>query len=438
MQNTTLYDLDILPKPHTGKACLWDKLNYCRTEGGKSELKKLLEPEGLSLKTVQDRQDAIRYICGKGEGLQLVITDNEVYYMQHYLSSNYSVDETRTKLMLAVKSYVKLVAAKSDYLYILSGIKQTLQIIGHIRSVYEQLWGSNVPELLKELLRGTGERLAKLQVSHANTVLNGEPNPVMLYTTDRLLRLQRQQELADLLELYYRLEALCSLARAHREMRLVFPKTGGVLDVRGLYHPLVANCAGNDLALNGEHVLLVTGPNMAGKSTFLKSIGIMFVLAYAGMGVPAEAAVIPFFKHIVTSINTEDDTAQGYSYFYAEVKKVKDIATLLRTNDTTLVIADELFKGTNVKDAGDCTETVIKGMLKQKNALVILATHLTETVGLFGKEPGCKLLCFDGAMRGNNEIDFDYRVRQGISTTRLGKHIMQREGIPALLGIEEG
>jgi len=65
MQNTTLYDLDILPKPHTGKACLWDKLNYCRTEGGKRELKKLLQPEGLSLKTVQDRQDAIRYTVRK-------------------------------------------------------------------------------------------------------------------------------------------------------------------------------------------------------------------------------------------------------------------------------------------------------------------------------------------------------------------------------------
>src|SRR5690606_1445006 len=80
------------------------------------------------------------------------VTENEVYYLQQYLGSNFSIADTNTKLMLAVKSYVKLLSAKTDYLFILSGIKQTLFVIAQMRNVYEQLAGNDLPELLKEIL----------------------------------------------------------------------------------------------------------------------------------------------------------------------------------------------------------------------------------------------------------------------------------------------
>jgi len=338
--------------------------------------------------------------------------------------------------MLAVKSYVKLLSAKTDYLFILSGIKQTLFVIAQMRNVYEQLAGNDLPELLKEILIEMDACLGRLNLSHANTILNGEPNPVMLYATDRELRKDNEATLQKLLATYYRLEALCSLAKANNEMALSFPDIGGTMHIKGLYHPLVQGCVRNDIELDGEHLLLVTGPNMAGKSTFLKSLGILFVFAYAGVGVPATAATIPFLEHIITSINLEDDTAQGYSYFYTEVRKVKEIASVLNTGETTLVIADELFKGTNIKDAGDCTEIVINGFLKKSNALVVLASHLVETIASFADEKKCRMICFDGIVRSQNEIDFDYQLRQGISATRLGKYIMQREGIPEMLGVD--
>lgn len=256
-------------------------------------MKKILEPAGLSLKTVQDRQDAIRYICNKVRQVLFPVTENEVYYLQQYLGSNFSIDDTNTKLMLAVKSYVKLLSAKTDYLFILSGIKQTLFVIAQMRNVYEQLAGNDLPELLKEILIEMDACLGRLNLSHANTILNGEPNPVMLYATDRELRKDNEATLQKLLATYYRLEALCSLAKANNEMALSFPDIGGTMHIKGLYHPLVQGCVRNDIELDGEHLLLVTGPNMAGKSTFLKSLGILFVFAYAGVGVPATAATIP-------------------------------------------------------------------------------------------------------------------------------------------------
>ena len=431
---STLYDLDIFSPAHKNKACLWDKLNYCRTEGGQERLKKILLLEHHSPEHTLNRQAAIAYLSSKAGRVHFPVTESEVFYLERYLASNYTIDETKTKLMLAVKSYTKLIAAKSDYLYILSGVKQATGIINHIRDVYEQLAGGSAPKLLKGIFSRIENCLGQLPRKNDAVIINGEPHPAMLFTTDRQLRLNNKNALKELLDCYYELEAMFSLARAHNDMKLSFPETSNRFYVKGMYHPLVPGCKANDVILNGEYMLLVTGPNMAGKSTFLKSIGLTFLLAYIGVGVPAESAQIPFLNHIVTGVNTEDDIGNGYSYFFNEVQHVKSIARGLNEEASTLVIVDELFKGTNVKDANDCTETVMNGFLKYPGSLFVVATHLTETVELFNNKKECRLLCFDGTIAEKN-VHFDYLLKQGISNTRLGKYIMQQEQIPELFGL---
>ena len=139
-------------------------------------------------------------------------------------------------------------------------------------------------------------------------------------------------------------------------------------------------------------------------------------------------------NNVLTSINTEDNISSGYSYFYTEVQKVKQIAEQLNIHPHSLVIADELFKGTNVKDAGDCTEMVINGLIRKPQGLFIIATHLTETIELYTQTPQCGLLSFDGTIT-DGKISFDYTLRNGLSTTRLGRHIMQQEKIEELFGL---
>lgn len=434
LNSNTLYDLDILCPPHKDKQSLWKLVNHCRTEGGREQLRDILSLKGHSMELTQQRTDAVEYLSMRANRISLQITESEVFHLQHYLSCNYSIDETKTGISLTVKSYLTLVTAKSDYLYILSAVRQALQIIERIKQTYEHLYSGNAPLLIKDLLNTISTRLLQLPNKDNKHIVNGEPTPSALYKIDRQLRLDNRKELEQLLSAYYKLEALCSMAVAHHKLALRFPEFGNKLQITQLTHPLVKNCTPNDICLSGEHIMLITGPNMAGKSTILKSIGLAFIMAYSGMGIAAEYAQLPFYDAIATSINTEDDIGNGYSYFFSEVLKVKEIAELVANTPKTLVITDELFKGTNIKDAGDCTEMVINGFTNQRNGLFIIATHLVETVQLYAGNSKIRLLCFEGNI-SDDDIKFDYTMRNGVSETRLGKYIMQKENIAGILGL---
>ena len=189
LSQATLYDLDILTPAHIQKTGLWHKLNHCRTEGGQNALRDIISLKEHSIEHTRQRQDAIKYICEKAKKIYFPVVENDIYYLQHYLSSNYTIDSSKTKVALAVKSYVKMVGAKNDYLYILSAVRQALIVIGNIRSVYEQLSSTNAPQLLKELFANIELALGKLNLKDSNTIQNGEPHPFMIFTADRHLRL---------------------------------------------------------------------------------------------------------------------------------------------------------------------------------------------------------------------------------------------------------
>lgn len=432
----TLYDLDVLSPVHNNEHTLWQHINHCRTEGGKEVLRDILLLKNHSVAHTISRQDAIAYIANKKQAQHFPVTENEIYYVQHYLSSNYTFDETKYKITLAVKSYIRLFTSKSSYLYILSGIKHTLQLIDHIKQTCDSIHGSNMPESLEKLLREMYEQLGELYVAKTYFIRNEEASPAKVFSTDKLLRLKKVKLIYKLLDNYYKLEALMSLAKAHIVLELAFPTFGEHLKINALRHPLVEECTPNQINLSDEHICLITGPNMAGKSTFLKSTGLAFLMGYVGVGVSAESATLPFYEHIETAINTQDNIAKGYSYFYSEVKQIKSIAETLNEHPATLVIADELFKGTNIKDASDCTKMVINGFMNKPDSLFLLSTHLAETVHKFENTANCLTLCFEG-INSNDGIRFDYKVKNGVSHTRLGLYIMQQEDVPALLGLTD-
>lgn len=116
---------------------------------------------------------------------------------------------------------------------------------------------------------------------------------------------------------------------------------------------------------------------MAGKSTLMKAFAIAVYLAHMGFPVPAKGMKFTPYDGIYTSINVPDDLNKGYSHFYAEVLRVKKVAQSISSNKELLVIMDELFKGTNVKDAYDGTVAIVDAFSKRKGAFII-ATHIME------------------------------------------------------------
>src|SRR5574343_1177239 len=181
-----------------------------------------------------------------------------------------------------------------------------------------------------------------------------------------------------------------------------------------------------------SNFIFLTGANMAGKSTFIKAVGCAVFMAHLGMGVPATGMTLSVFDGLLSNINVVDNIAKGESYFFNEVQRIRN--TILKINDGRkwLVLIDELFKGTNVQDAMKCSLTVIKGLIKIKNSLFILSTHLYEIGEELKPYPNICFRYFETSV-SDEQLSFSYQLKDGISNDRLGYVILKREKVVELL-----
>jgi DNA mismatch repair ATPase MutS len=123
---------------------------------------------------------------------------------------------------------------------------------------------------------------------------------------------------------------------------------------------------------------------MAGKSTFLKTIGILVYVAHLGFPVPAKELRISVFSGLYTTINLSDNLNFGYSHFYSEVRRVKEIVTKFNPDKKIVIIFDELFRGTNVKDAFEASASIISKLAKIKSNLFFISSHILEIADAVG------------------------------------------------------
>ncbi|NLR58247.1 DNA mismatch repair protein [Chitinophaga polysaccharea] len=254
---------------------------------------------------------------------------------------------------------------------------------------------------------------------------------------DLLFRTRERQRIEKILQHVYYLDVYISVAKVATEQRFIFPKAlekgGDMLLLEGVYHPGLKNAIGNNVRLNTtEHVIFLTGANMAGKSTFLRSLSIAVYLAHMGFPVAARRMEFVVLDGIYTTINLPDNLGMGASHFYAEVLRVKKIATELGASKSLLVIFDELFRGTNVKDAHEATVAITGAFTKKKNSLFVISSHIVEAGEDLKKYPGAGFLYLPTRMNGHTP-EYTYTLERGITDDRHGMIIIRNEGIPDIL-----
>jgi DNA mismatch repair ATPase MutS len=241
------------------------------------------------------------------------------------------------------------------------------------------------------------------------------------------------------LHVWFELEALCSLATfaylnpeytmpevvSHEEQAVLFA-------AQTLGHPLlpVEKKVSNSFSLDrsGE-VIIVTGSNMAGKSTFLRTLGINLCLAYAGGPVNAQRLRVSLFR-IFTCIRVSDSVTEGYSYFYAEVRRLRRLLDALeQPNEYPLFfLIDEIFKGTNNRERLIGSRSYIRALVG-RNCVGAISTHDLELVKLAESVPQVQNYHFREEVVNGNMV-FDYILRSGPCPTTNALKIMQMEGLP--------
>ena len=242
------------------------------------------------------------------------------------------------------------------------------------------------------------------------------------------------------LETWYTLEALISMANfAYLNPEYTFPeiknrigKDENIFDAQNIAHPLIPfqNNIPNDFKINNRgEIIIITGSNMSGKSTFLKTVGMNLVLAFAGSVVNAKSLNTSLFR-IFTSVNITDSVIDGISYFYAEVKRLKELLIELNKENPAPVffLIDEIFKGTNNKERLIGSQSYIKA-LAGKNCPGILSNNDLELIRLEDETPGVFNYHFKEEIIDNKML-FKYKIIKGPSPTTNALKIMKLEGLP--------
>ena len=252
-----------------------------------------------------------------------------------------------------------------------------------------------------------------------------------------------KKEIAHLLprwlDAWYELEALNSLANfAYLNPHYVFPEISPDANrfaAQELGHPLLKpeSKVCNDFELDHEQrIVILTGSNMAGKSTFLRTIGVNVCLAYAGAPVNAARLELSLFR-LFSCIKVSDSVQDGLSYFYAEVKRLRALLAAARVNDglPVLFLIDEIFRGTNSRERLIGSRSYIRA-LSQTTSVGLIATHDFELIKLADEIEGVANLHFREEVHDGRMI-FDYRLRSGPCPTTNALTIMRLEGLPVEL-----
>ena len=294
--------------------------------------------------------------------------------------------------------------------------------------------GKKAPEVLGMLAK----ELDRLDLRN-NLILYALLEGNMFWQLRQMLRIEQWKEeygthLLQWLEALGKLDALCALGTfAFNHPEYAYPLITDqpfVFRAKNMGHPLMSReqCVVNDAEIpQRPYFLIITGANMAGKSTYLRTIGCNYILACIGAPVCCSSLEI-YPAHLMTSLRTSDSLAHNESYFFAELKRLQQILERLKNGEEMFIILDEILKGTNSMDKQKGSLALVKQLLQLK-ANGIIATHdllLGELKQHFTDE--ISNYCFEADIQ-NNELTFSYKLREGVAQNMNACFLMQKMGI---------
>lgn len=433
IDQTTYNDLAVFHQ--ADEFSLFTKLDLTRTINGRAQLFQLFSQPFSTTDKIRETQQIIGIIRRNEAAWGTSITNGTIMVMERFYDT--AIDSIPPGYDIFNAGFYKLFHGP-DYSLVRYSIGHFADFIRGMQSIAALDKQENCPPMLSGPLQRISRLLDQdilLSLAEKRPGKKLTPSEVVRY--GYFIKNRFRNSAHDLIAIYAKLDAWYSMAMACKQFGLVMPEfvdePGPYIDARGFYHLLLGQPVAYDLRMDPEsNFLFLTGANMAGKSTFIKSVGCTLFLAHLGMGVPAKSMRLSLFDGILSNINVVDDIVKGESYFYNEVQRIKNTIILINDRKKWLVLIDELFKGTNVEDAMKCSATVIKGLVRIRTSLFVLSTHLYEIGEGLKTYSNIIFKYFETEVR-DEQLVFNYQLREGISNDRLGYLILKKEGVVDLL-----
>ena len=336
------------------------------------------------------------------------------------------IQETYGKQLKSLNGYARLIALAKAEDWKSAGMLELMERFN--------LNGQSPVQALQQLSKEL-DRLDLRNNQFLYVLLEGS----IFFQLQEIVRIERWkvrygQHISEWLETVGELDALCSLGTfAYNHPQYTYPE----LTEKPFYflatqmgHPLmpVSQCVKNDATIPSRpFFLIITGANMAGKSTYLRTIGVNYLLACVGAPVCCEKLkLLP--NQLITSLRTSDSLSDNESYFFAELKRLKRIIDLLNQGQQLFIILDEILKGTNSMDKQKGSFDLIRQFMQLK-ANGIIATHdllLGSLIKQFPEE--IRNYCFEADIK-DNELTFSYKLREGVAQNMNACFLMKKMGI---------
>lgn len=433
IDQTTYNDLSLFH--HEEEFSVFHRLNFTRTAAGKEWLLHFFNHPFSDTRKILETQEVIGLIGSCLNDWPTHITNGTIMVMERLYES--SID-TIPDSANPVNAYTYRLLHTPDFSLVRYSITHFADFVRGFRSIIKLLQTPATPRALAAYLDRAADLLKHPlleQLGRLDTRKKATPRETVLFGNYVLYRFKSAAQ--ELIGIYGRLDAWYSMAMAMHQYHLTMPViqdgASPFIDARQLYHILLPKPVAYDIQMSKDsNFLFLTGANMAGKSTFIKAVGTAVFMAHLGMGVPAKEMQLSLFDGILSNINVVDNIVKGESYFFNEVQRIRNTIEKINNGRKWLVLIDELFKGTNVQDAMKCSATVIKGLIKIKNSLFILSTHLYEIGEELKAYPNISFKYFETTVSGD-QLYFSYQLKDGISNDRLGYLILKKEKVVELL-----
>lgn len=425
----TLNDLELFNQALDGKS-IFSCFNTACSDGGKACMRKMLKSPLTDVNKIRKRAEAIRYL---GQlPFFLDIRREELSFIEVYLQQEDVPQRSMYRLTSrAVKGWLK---PDNDCYLRQRAVPYLGRLIRELGTFMDELSAGKVPEMIRDMQQRVKETLAREGMQYLMSQKKDS-----FWTRESLDLYFRGRELDGgrvILDTLYMLDSLRSLGTMAKDEGLTFPiftESGRRVRIEGLYHLFLENPVKNDVLFDDrQHLCFLTGPNMAGKSTCMKAFGVAVYLAHCGLPVPAARMELSVFKGLFTTINLSDNLSLGYSHYYNEVARVKYIVEQVRDLQNVVVVFDELFRGTNVKDAYDASCAVIGGLARLKYGVFMISTHIVEVAEFLKPFPSVCFRFFEIDMT-TGEPRYTYCLREGVSDERIGMYILKKAGVVDLI-----
>lgn len=426
----TLEDLNILGRYKTGS--IFNMYDGIVTRGGERILENMFSNPLTDVKDINDRSSIFAFF--KDQAFVFPFSHEEFDSVDQYISKGGGINPIMNVLDIVKLKAMKVVTNSVDYDLLNQRVALTIDFIRR----------SNV--FFIDMFKQVGNHSFRSEVERGKTLLEDEELSVLiekneqnlslidLLKFDHTMRIKKSKKLSELLKILSLIDVYIVVGTISRTKNLYCAKayqdSETLFEVKNLRHPRIENAVGNDFIISKDkNLFFLTGANMAGKSTLMKSFGIAVYMAHMGFPVAADKMEFVVRDGIYTSINVPDDISKGYSHFYAEVLRVKTVAIEVSKAKKLLIIFDELFKGTNVKDAYDATLAVTEALAKKRNCAYMVSTHIIEVGTELGERCNNVFFSYLPTIMDGKEPRYTFRLEKGITSDKHGMIIINNEKI---------